>query len=170
MAIWTALGPDNCRAQLHNALCNPSAGPVEAFSCCVQGPPRYRLAGDRGSQRLRDAFLSVGDGARGASFGAVGRGGRLYRGEGLNRKTGREETQPAIPAPSLLNRRWLITFDHEGRERVTPIDPERFFLKLEDLPELIRDPGFVIDGKLLVEVMHACADRMASKLAGRVHR
>ena len=43
---------------------------------------RYRLAGDRGSQELRDAFLSVGDGARGGGFGAVGRGGRFHRAEG----------------------------------------------------------------------------------------
>lgn len=115
-------------------------------------------------------FLGVGDGARGGSFGAVGRGGRFHGGQGFIRKPGRDETQPTIPAPSLLNRRWLITFDHDGRERVTPIDPERFFLKMEELPDLIRDPGFLIDGKILVEVVHACADRIASKLAGRAHR
>ena len=87
------------------------------------------------------------------------------------RKTGRYEAATAAPpAPSLLNRRWLITFDHDGRERVTPIDPERFLLKMEELPELIRDPGFMIDGKLLVEVVHACADRIANKLAGRAQR
>jgi hypothetical protein len=86
----------------------------------------------------------------------------------LDKETAQE--QPAIPAPSVLNRRWLITFDHDGRERVTPIDPERFFLKMEELPELIRDPGFMIDGKLLVEVVHACADRLANKLGGRAHQ
>ena len=87
------------------------------------------------------------------------------------RKTGRYEAATAAPpTPSLLSRRWLITFDHEGRERVTPIDPERFFLKMEELPELLRDPGFMIDGKLLVEVVHACADRLASKLGGRSQR
>lgn len=31
-AIRTALGPDNCRARLHNAVRKPSAGPVEALS------------------------------------------------------------------------------------------------------------------------------------------
>jgi len=87
------------------------------------------------------------------------------------RKTGRYEAATAAPpAPSLLSRRWLITFDHEGLERVTPIDPERFFLKIEELPELLRDPGFMIDGKLLVEVVHACADRLANKLGGRSQR
>ena len=134
------------------------------------GKVRYRPAGNRDSQRPPDVFLSVGDGACGGSFGAVGRGGRFHRGQGFIRKTGRDETQPAIPAPSLLNRRWLITFDHDGRERVTPIDPERFFLKMEELPELIRDPGFLIDGKLLVEVVHACADRIAGKLGSGANR
>lgn len=47
---------------------------------------------------------------------------------------------------------------------MTPIDPKRFLLKMEELPELLRDPGFMIDGKLLVEVVHACADRLANKL------
>lgn len=132
---------------------------------------RYRLAGDRGSQMPPDVFLGVGDGGRGGSFRAVGRGGTLHRGHGLIRKTGRYEAAGAAhPTSSLLNRRWLITFDHEGRERVTPIDPERFFLKMEELPDLIRDPEFLIDGKLLVEVVHACADRIASKLGGRSQR
>ncbi|HCZ13532.1 MAG TPA: hypothetical protein DHV85_02820 [Candidatus Accumulibacter sp.] len=34
------------------------------------------------------------------------------------------------------------------------------------LPGLIRDPGFMIEGKLLAEIVHACADRLASKMGG----
>lgn len=77
------------------------------------------------------------------------------------RATGRyEATTVAPPAPSLLDRRWLIIFDHDGRERVTPIDPERHFLKMEEIRDPIRDPGFPIDAKLLVEAVHACAHRL----------
>jgi hypothetical protein len=36
----------------------------------------------------------------------------------------------------------------------------------DELLALIRDPGFVIAGKLLAEIVHACSDRMASKIAG----
>lgn len=148
---------------------SPLPGPWRRFRGA--GKVRYRPAGDRGSQRPPGAFLGVGDGACGGSFGSVGPGGTLHRGQGLNRKTGRYEAATAEPpTPSLLNRRWLITFDHDGRERVTPIDPERFFLKMEELPDLIRDPGFMIDGKLLVEVVHACADRLANKLGCRARQ
>ena len=143
---------------------NPLPGPQRRF--LGAGKVRCRPAGTRGSQRPPDVFLGVGDGARRGGFGFVGRGGRFHRGQDFIRKPGRDETQPDIPAPSLLNRRWLITFDHDGRERVTPIDPERFFLKMEELPELIRDPGFMIEWKILVEILHACADRLANKLGG----
>ncbi len=79
---------------------------------------------------------------------------------------------PALPAPapSFANRRWLHTFDHECRERVTPIDPEEFLCKLVEFPGLIRDPGFMADGTILVEIIHACANRLANKLGGRAHQ
>jgi len=82
---------------------------------------------------------------------------------------------PAIAAPdpqppSFRNRRWLTTVDHLGRETVQPIEPERFMLKVEELPALIRDTGFLIAYELLAEVLHACVDRMASKIAGRTRR
>jgi prophage antirepressor-like protein len=83
------------------------------------------------------------------------------------RKTGRYEAATAAPpAPSLLNRRWLHIFDHKGRERVTPIDPEDFLTNLREFPELIRDVGFLATGDELAEIIRACADRMAAKLLG----
>ena len=81
-----------------------------------------------------------------------------------------KEAAPTPQPPSIIARRWLTTFDHSGRETVQPIEPEYFFLKIEELPELIRDVGFMIDGALVIEVLHACADRLGGKLAGRAHR
>jgi prophage antirepressor-like protein len=87
------------------------------------------------------------------------------------RKTGRYEAATAAPpVPSFLNRRWLTTFDYEGRERVSALDPEHFLTKLAELPGLLRDPGFDVDGPQLAEIIHACADRMASEIAVRVRR
>jgi prophage antirepressor-like protein len=87
------------------------------------------------------------------------------------RKTGRyEAANAAPPVPSFLNRRWLTTFDYEGRERVSALDPEHFLTKLAELPGLLRDPGFDVDGPQLAEIIHACADRMASEIAVRVRR
>lgn len=77
---------------------------------------------------------------------------------------------PATAAPSMTLRRWLISFDHLGRERATPIGMDESIVKWEELPELIRDPGFMIEGKLLAEIVHACVDRMSKKLASRANR
>lgn len=89
------------------------------------------------------------------------------------RKTGRYDALQAhlsAPVPTFANRRWLIVVAPDGRETAKPIDPEEFLCKLAELPGLIRDPGFMIDGTELLEIVHACADRMASKLAGGTTR
>lgn len=85
------------------------------------------------------------------------------------RKTGRYE--PSKPtAPSFMNRRWLHTIDRAGREQATPLDPDDLLLKMDELPGLIRDPGFMVSGALLAEIVRACVDRLAGKLAGRATR
>lgn len=87
------------------------------------------------------------------------------------RKTGRyEAANAAPPAPSFLNRRWLTTFDYEGREMVSALDQEHFITKLAEFPGLLRDPGFDVDGPQLAEIIHACTDRMASEIAVRGRR
>jgi len=76
---------------------------------------------------------------------------------------------PAPPRRRSLPRvlgRWLISFDHLGREHATPIGMDESIVKWDELPALIRDPGFMIEGRLLAEIVHACADRMSRKLAG----
>ncbi|EXI85604.1 MAG: Phage anti-repressor protein [Candidatus Accumulibacter regalis] len=79
----------------------------------------------------------------------------------------RQAAALAIPAtPSMNLRRWLISFDHLGREHATPIGMDESIVKWDELPALIRDPGFMIEGRLLAEIVHACADRMSRKLAG----
>jgi hypothetical protein len=69
-------------------------------------------------------------------------------------------------APSMTLRRWLISFDQLGREYATPIGMDESIVKWDELPALIRDPGFMIEEKLLAEIVHACADRMSRKIAG----
>lgn len=86
------------------------------------------------------------------------------------RKTGRYDARQTPPAPSLLNRRWLIVIDDDGRETARLLDPEHFLTKLAELPGMLRDPAFMIDGDQLAEIIHACTDRLASKLAGSARR
>lgn len=87
------------------------------------------------------------------------------------RKTGRYQAATAVPlAPTFANRRWIMGVSPDGRETAKAIDPEEFLCKLVELPGLIRDSGFLIEWQILVEILHACADRLAGKLAGRARR
>lgn len=87
------------------------------------------------------------------------------------RKTGRYEAATTVPpAPSLLNRRWLLVVAPREGEMARPLDPEHFLTKVDEFPKMLRDPAFDIDGDQLAEIAHACTDRMASKLAGRANR
>lgn len=67
-------------------------------------------------------------------------------------------------APSLLNRRWLVSIDHLGCEQVTPIPGDAGILRLADLPETLRDTGALIDAELLAEIGAACFERLRSKV------
>lgn len=77
---------------------------------------------------------------------------------------------PALPHPSFRNRRWLITFDRDGNERATPIGPEDFITNLSDLPDQIRDSGFLATADELLAIIKACADRLSDKAAGSNRR
>ena len=86
------------------------------------------------------------------------------------RKTGRYDSAPdrlSTPAPSFANRRWVIVVDPDGRETAWPLDPEHFISKIDEFPETIRDPGFLITAPELIETIRACADRLAGKLGAR---
>lgn len=76
----------------------------------------------------------------------------------------------ALPHPSFRNRRWLITFDRDGNERATPIGPEDFLTNLSDLPDQIRDSGFLATADELLEIIKAFADRLSDKAAGSTRR
>lgn len=85
------------------------------------------------------------------------------------RKTGCYEglqAHLAAPIPSFANRRWMIVVAPDGNETATPIETEAMVVKMDEIPCLIREPGFLVEGSLLTEILHACADRLASKLAG----
>ena len=77
---------------------------------------------------------------------------------------------PALQHPSFRNRRWLITFDRDGNERATPICPEDFITNLSDLPDQIRDSGFLATADELLAIIKACADRLSDKAAGSNRR
>ena len=78
------------------------------------------------------------------------------------RKTGSYSATPE--APSMKNRRWLISFDHLDRECVQEIEWNDCVLKYQDLPKLIRAQDNMINTELLTGIIHACTDRLESRI------
>lgn len=86
------------------------------------------------------------------------------------RKTGRYDSSHdrlSAPAPTFANRRWVIVVAPDGSETAKALDLEHFIAKIDELPETIRDPGFLITSSELVEIIRACADRLSGKLGAR---
>lgn len=73
-----------------------------------------------------------------------------------------------LSAPSMKNRRWLISFDHNDRECVQEIDWDASLLKWADLPKLIRAQD-MIRTELLTGIIHACTDRLGSRINNQSH-
>lgn len=86
------------------------------------------------------------------------------------RKTGRYDSSHerlSTPAPTFANRRWVLVVAPDGSETARPLDPEHFITKIDEFPETVRDPGFLITSSELLEIIRACADRLAGKLGAR---
>lgn len=77
-----------------------------------------------------------------------------------------EFTTPAIEAPSVKNRRWLISFDHTGREVAQPIDWDDCLLKYEELPKLLAATDNMVASTLLADIANACLQRLARRSPG----
>lgn len=76
----------------------------------------------------------------------------------------RHISQPEPPMPSIVGRKWLVHFDHKGRECLTALDDDDCVLKYSDLPALIQDPGNFMQPQYLRALSDACANRMAMLL------
>lgn len=75
-----------------------------------------------------------------------------------------ELSQPQpVQAPSLMNRRWLISFNHHGQEIAQPIDFDDCLLKYQDLPKLIAAPDNRVASTLLADIANACLQRLAHR-------
>lgn len=77
-----------------------------------------------------------------------------------------EFTTPAIEAPSVKNRRWLISFDHTGREVAQPIEWDDCLLKYQDLPKLLAANDNMVASTLLADIANACLQRLARRSPG----
>lgn len=76
----------------------------------------------------------------------------------------------ASPAPTFAGRRWIMVVSPDGSETARPLDAEDFITNLREFPDMLRDTGFLVTVQELLEILRACTDRIASKLAGRARR
>lgn len=63
--------------------------------------------------------------------------------------------------PTLSNRRWLITFDHEGKEHVTPVQDGAFVMTPAQLLTWLADPERIaVNADELFQFIAAASERL----------
>lgn len=75
----------------------------------------------------------------------------------------REKTALAIPAPSLHFRRWMISFNHNGKEQVTEIPKDAALICPDDISDVHEFVGMV-PLALLPKVIDSANQRLATFL------
>ncbi|MCW5323723.1 KilA-N domain-containing protein [Verminephrobacter aporrectodeae subsp. tuberculatae] len=73
--------------------------------------------------------------------------------------------QATTPAPTLANRRWLVSYQ-QGREVVAAVNWDECVLRYEDLPRLIKDGDDAFSAELLTAIGNACFERLSGKVQG----
>lgn len=72
--------------------------------------------------------------------------------------------QEALPAPSLLNRRWLVSYDANGKEQVQPVPDDACVMSLPRLLEAINEPnGMMVETQVLADFAVATIQRIAKR-------
>ncbi|MDY0190719.1 MAG: BRO family protein [Desulfuromonas sp.] len=70
-----------------------------------------------------------------------------------------KETQPTLP--SLMQRRWLITFDHEGKEHVRSVPDDAVVMTPSQLLSWLADPERIaVDADMLFQFVAAASERL----------
>ncbi|GHU06366.1 hypothetical protein AGMMS50225_01000 [Betaproteobacteria bacterium] len=73
-------------------------------------------------------------------------------------------------APTFKNRRWLVGFDFDGKESVSPVPHDAFVLTVPELIRELRTNDYLTFSRRdLPEIIRACCDRMAAEIPGMVH-
>ncbi|WP_083928694.1 BRO-N domain-containing protein [Oceanimonas smirnovii] len=76
--------------------------------------------------------------------------------------------QPVAPAPSLTHRRWLVHFDFEGKEHVSPVAQNAFIGSPEDLLKAMTAPnGLMVSPDVLFQFIEAASKQLRHRSAWR---
>lgn len=80
------------------------------------------------------------------------------------RKTGKYEAKPEA-VPSLSNRRWLISYDHTGREQAQAVPFDAFVMNFAEFAKAIVEPGGMMPSNVeLANLAAACNTRLAQRM------
>ena len=75
----------------------------------------------------------------------------------------RMEAQLHGKTPTLLNRRWLVSYDHKGKEQVTAIPDDAFVMSIPEILKALNDPGVLIETEVLFEFCIKALERLRSR-------
>jgi len=69
--------------------------------------------------------------------------------------------------PSLVNRRWLVSFDHNGKECVQSIPHDAMLVTWDEIVHLVSDHSLMLTNAQLANLAKAATDRIANRMASR---
>lgn len=79
---------------------------------------------------------------------------------------GNYQVQAIEPVPTLLNRRWLMAYDHTGKEQIQPVPSNACVAAPEEWAKMIREAGgLFLEPQTLADIATACTERLARQSA-----
>lgn len=82
----------------------------------------------------------------------------------------RMEAQLHGRTPSLLNRRWLVSYDHTGKEQVSEVPEDAFLMSFKQMLEHLNDPGVLIETEVLFEFCIKALERLKNRTQRRLSK
>ena len=77
----------------------------------------------------------------------------------------KKEVKPQEQQPSLLGRRWLVTLDHEGNERIQSVPTDAFVLSINDLLKAVALGDTLINNAQLSELIIDATKTLQGRMA-----
>lgn len=71
---------------------------------------------------------------------------------------------PTVYIPSIKNRRWLISFDHNGKELVQPVPHEAMLVTWDDVVHMVQDHSLMLTNSQLANLAKAATNRIAQRM------
>jgi len=127
---------------------------VEVGNGAKRPSPAYRLT--------RDGFTLLAMGFTGPKALAF----ELAYLDAFNRMEA-QLTAPATP-PSIQNKRWLVSFDHNGKEQYQPVPPGAGINSTDEWPQMLREPGGLLVSEVWeLDMLNAITERLTRRAVRR---